>query len=260
MQDAPGQHAPAAEAIGEIAAEQPEDAAGKRRDVEQPPDPHLELRRARRGAGQLEQRRPDDQRQHQHLVDVEREADRRRSCRSATASASAGVGLAVGMGMLRVPVIEFTAWHWIRGSRVIEFTSRWCPFDFQPRTRVIFGPGRCRRGSASVGAGARVPRGRCSSPMPGVVDAGYVVAAVRRARGRRRSTAVPFHDFGENPDSRDGRSGPGVCRAARRSTRCRPRRRQLARLRQGHQLPAHQRRRDGRLSRLRQGARRRCCR
>ena len=74
-QDAVGQHAPAAEPVGEIAAEQPEDAAGERRNVEQPADPHLKLRRSGRGARQLQQRGPHDERQHQDFVDVEREAD-----------------------------------------------------------------------------------------------------------------------------------------------------------------------------------------
>ena len=74
-QDAVGQHAPPAEPIGEIPAEQAENASRKRRDVEQPAHPHLKLRRAGRRACQLQQRRPDDERQHQDFVDVEGESD-----------------------------------------------------------------------------------------------------------------------------------------------------------------------------------------
>ena len=74
--DAERQDAPAPEQIGQIPAEQTEDPAGERRNIEQPPDPHLVLGRSRRGADELQQRRPDDERQHQDLVDVEREADR----------------------------------------------------------------------------------------------------------------------------------------------------------------------------------------
>jgi hypothetical protein len=43
--------------------------------VKQPANPHLELRRARRRARQLEQRRPDDERQHEDFIDIERETD-----------------------------------------------------------------------------------------------------------------------------------------------------------------------------------------
>ena len=80
------------------------------------------------------------------------------------------------------------------------------PFDFQPRTRVVFGRGSHRPRSdsshASSGSGAR-----CSSPIAGVVEAGHV--------GRRRSRLLeaagietaPFHDFGAEPGQRDGRSG-----------------------------------------------------
>ena len=75
-QDAEGQDTPAAKQIGQVAAEQPEDAAGEGRDIKQAAHPHLELRRPGRGSCELDQRRPDNQRQHQNLVDVEREADR----------------------------------------------------------------------------------------------------------------------------------------------------------------------------------------
>ena len=75
-QDAPDQHAAPAEAIGEIAAEQPEGAADDRRHPEEHADPVVEVRRPGTSAGQLADGRADDERRHQHFVDVEREAER----------------------------------------------------------------------------------------------------------------------------------------------------------------------------------------
>ena len=76
-QDAPDQHAPPAEAVGQVAAEQAEDAAGERRHVEQQAHPGVERRACpARTPSSSTQRRPHDQRQHQQLVDVEREAER----------------------------------------------------------------------------------------------------------------------------------------------------------------------------------------
>ena len=74
-QDAPDEDAPAAEEVGQIAADQPEYAAGHRRDPEEHADPVVERGRPGDGAGQLHEGRPRDERQHQNLVDVEREAD-----------------------------------------------------------------------------------------------------------------------------------------------------------------------------------------
>src|SRR6185436_8758072 len=74
-QDAPHQHAPAAEDVGQVAAEQAEGAAGERRHPEEPAPPRDELRTARRHAQQLQHRGPRDERQHQQLVDVEGETE-----------------------------------------------------------------------------------------------------------------------------------------------------------------------------------------
>ena len=71
-------------------------------------------------------------------------------------------------------------------------------FDFQLRTRVIFGPGVAAR----LGALARELgfRRTLLGADRGVVHAGYVGAAMRRLEEAGVSV-VPFHDFGQNPDS-----------------------------------------------------------
>ena len=76
-QDAPHQHPPPAEAIGQPAAEQAEGGAEDRRHVEEPAHPDVHLRAARLHAEQLGERRRPDQRQHQQLVGVEQEPDGR---------------------------------------------------------------------------------------------------------------------------------------------------------------------------------------
>jgi hypothetical protein len=75
QQDAPHQHAAAAQAVGKISAQQAEDAARHRGDVEQQAHPVIEVRRARLHLGDLHQGRPHDQRQDQQGVGIEREAD-----------------------------------------------------------------------------------------------------------------------------------------------------------------------------------------
>jgi alcohol dehydrogenase len=72
------------------------------------------------------------------------------------------------------------------------------PFDFQPRTRVIFGAGTIAR----IGEQARELGFRRTFLVAdaGVVQAGYVAAAVR-ALETAGIVAIPFHDFGQNPDS-----------------------------------------------------------
>jgi alcohol dehydrogenase len=72
------------------------------------------------------------------------------------------------------------------------------PFDFQPRTRVIFGAGTFSRiGELSRALGFRRTLVVADS---GVVQAGYVTAALG-ALETAGVDAVPFHDFGQNPDS-----------------------------------------------------------
>ena len=71
-------------------------------------------------------------------------------------------------------------------------------FDFQPRTRVIFGAGSLARiGDLSRELGFR--RALLVADA-GVVQAGYVAAAIS-ALEAAGIAAVPFHDFGQNPDS-----------------------------------------------------------
>ena len=72
------------------------------------------------------------------------------------------------------------------------------PFEFHARTRVVFGPGVSARAGELVRdiGGTRV----LLVADPGIVAAGYAA----RARSSLESAGlgvVPFHDFGENPDS-----------------------------------------------------------
>jgi alcohol dehydrogenase len=70
------------------------------------------------------------------------------------------------------------------------------PFDFRPRTRVIFGNGEFAR----LGEVARELGGtRCLLVAdPGMVEAGYAKEAIRSLRARRMDVFA-FHDFGSNP-------------------------------------------------------------
>jgi alcohol dehydrogenase len=71
-------------------------------------------------------------------------------------------------------------------------------FDFQPRTRVIFGAGTVSRlGDLSRELGFRRTLLVADA---GVVQAGYVAAAVRVLE-TAGIVVIPFHDFGQNPDS-----------------------------------------------------------
>ena len=71
-------------------------------------------------------------------------------------------------------------------------------FDFQLRTRVIFGPG----GFSRIGELARELGFRRTLLVAdrGMVKAGYVNAAVK-SLDAAGVAAIPFHDFRENPDS-----------------------------------------------------------
>lgn len=72
------------------------------------------------------------------------------------------------------------------------------PFDFRPRTRVLFGAGEFTR----LGEIARECGGsRCLLVAdPGMVEAGYAQEASRSLKARRMSVQE-FHDFKPNPDS-----------------------------------------------------------
>jgi len=72
------------------------------------------------------------------------------------------------------------------------------PFDFQPRTRVVFGHGSIKR----VGQLARELNFQRTLLVadPGVVKAGHVAEATRWLEGAGVAV-TPYHDFGENPDS-----------------------------------------------------------
>jgi alcohol dehydrogenase len=72
------------------------------------------------------------------------------------------------------------------------------PFDFQPRTRVVFGQGSIER----LGPVARELNFQHTLLVadPGVVRAGHVAEATRRLEDAGIAV-TPYHDFGENPDS-----------------------------------------------------------
>ena len=76
QQNAPRQNPPSSEPVGEIAAQQAEDAPEDGRDEKQNPDPVRIFGRARADVDQVGERRTDDQRQHQQFVGVERKPDR----------------------------------------------------------------------------------------------------------------------------------------------------------------------------------------
>ncbi len=72
------------------------------------------------------------------------------------------------------------------------------PFDYRPRTRVVFGAGEFAR----LGEVARELGGtRCLLVAdPGIVEAGYAPEAVRSLKARRM-TVHGFHEFQPNPAS-----------------------------------------------------------
>lgn len=70
------------------------------------------------------------------------------------------------------------------------------PFDYRPRTRILFGPGEFAR----IGEVARELGGtRCLVVAdPGMVDAGYVRDATRSLKARRMEVFA-FHEFTSSP-------------------------------------------------------------
>ena len=72
------------------------------------------------------------------------------------------------------------------------------PFDFRPRTRVLFGAGEFGR----LGEVAREMGGtRCLLVAdPGMLEAGYVKEAIRSLKARRMDVFA-FHDFAASPTS-----------------------------------------------------------
>ncbi len=72
------------------------------------------------------------------------------------------------------------------------------PFDFQPRTRVVFGKGSIER----LGQLSRDLHFRRTLLVAdkGIVRAGHVAAALR-VLDASGIAVTPYHDFGENPDS-----------------------------------------------------------
>jgi alcohol dehydrogenase len=78
------------------------------------------------------------------------------------------------------------------------------PFDFRPRTRVVFGVGEFAR----LGEVARELNGtRCLLVAdPGIVDAGYAKEAVRSLKARRMEVFA-FHEFIVNPTAAMMESG-----------------------------------------------------
>jgi alcohol dehydrogenase class IV len=72
------------------------------------------------------------------------------------------------------------------------------PFDFQLRTRVVFGQGTLDR-LGLLARGLGFTRTLLVADR-GVVEAGYVGEAIRLLEAAE-ITAMPFHDFGQNPNS-----------------------------------------------------------
>ena len=85
-------------------------------------------------------------------------------------------------------------------------------FDFVPRTRVVYGPGTLARlGELARELGFR--RTLLVSDQ-GLVGAGYVNAAIRSLEEAGIS-AIPFHDFGHDPDSDMVARGAAFAREAK---------------------------------------------
>ena len=122
--------------------------------------------------------------------------------------------------------------HWVgvsRSRRAHSVRSAWrgyanagdkvyftmVPFEFQPRTRVIFGAGCVER----VGAAARELKFQRALL---VADAGLVgpdmSPRVRRSSTPPPSSSIPYHEFGENPDSAMVEAGRAFAERHTRST------------------------------------------
>jgi alcohol dehydrogenase len=72
------------------------------------------------------------------------------------------------------------------------------PFEFQPRTRVVFGPGSIER-LGQLARELKMHRALLVADK-GLVAAGHVGVAVKSLESAGIQVAA-FHDFGENPDS-----------------------------------------------------------
>jgi len=72
------------------------------------------------------------------------------------------------------------------------------PFDFEPRTRVVFGRGTVHR-VGGLAKGLHFTRVFLVADR-GVLEAGHV-ATVTKALQAENIDVLPYHDFGENPDS-----------------------------------------------------------
>src|SRR4029079_10930315 len=72
------------------------------------------------------------------------------------------------------------------------------PFDFEPRTRVVFGRGTVQR-VGQLAKGLRFTRALLVADR-GVVSAGHA-ATVTKALENENIAVLPYHEFSENPDS-----------------------------------------------------------
>ncbi len=107
------------------------------------------------------------------------------------------------------------------------------PFDFRPRTRVVFGTGEFAR----LGEVARELGGtRCLLVADqGMLDRGYAQEAMRTLKARRMDV-FGFHDFGPGPTIAMVDAGAAYASSAEDRFDCRAGRRELARLREGDQF------------------------
>jgi alcohol dehydrogenase len=72
------------------------------------------------------------------------------------------------------------------------------PFDFEPRTRIVFGRGAVQR-VGQLASGLQFHRVLLVADR-GLVKAGHA-AGITKSLADERIEVIPYHDFGENPDS-----------------------------------------------------------
>jgi alcohol dehydrogenase len=72
------------------------------------------------------------------------------------------------------------------------------PFDFEPRTRIVFGRGAVQR-VGQLASGLQFQRVLLVADR-GLLKAGHV-ASITKSLEDEHIEVVPYHDFGENPDS-----------------------------------------------------------
>ena len=124
------------------------------------------------------------------------------------------------------------------------------PFDYQPRTRIVFGPDKID--SLGELAGELGARRALLVTDPGIVAAGHAAAGWRPCARAGIETQL-FDGVDENPTTEHVEAGVASPTAIEPELIVGPGGRQFDGLRQGNQLPANQRRPDAGLLGHRQG-------